>query len=687
VSKKPGSAQQRIRNIGIIAHIDAGKTTVTERFLYYTGVIHRMGEVHDGQATMDWMPQEQERGITITAAATVLPWKKHEVHLIDTPGHVDFTVEVERSLRVLDGAVVVFCAVGGVEPQSETVWHQAERYGVPRLAFVNKMDRLGADFFGCVEQMVERLACRPVPVQIPIGKENDFVGVIDLLAGQAIVWQGEDLGATYETVAIPADLAETAAHWREKLLESLADEDDEIAEAYLAGEEIPAERLRQTLRRACLDNHLVPVLCGSALRNKGIQPLLDAVVDYLPAPVELPPIEGIDPRSGEQVSFERSRQAPFSGLAFKVQLWDGRKHTYLRVYSGTVGSSDTVFNSSKGKDEKIARLLKLHADKKERLQKAVAGDIVGVVGLKLATTGDTLCTRAHPVIFEKMSFTTPVISIAVEPKSGRDEEKLGETLQKMMDEDPTFTVSLDADTGQTILSGMGELHLEVICDRLQREFHIPVNIGKPQAVYRETLKGSAEASELFDRSFDEGGESLHLFAGVTLHGEPGPRGSGVVFANGIETAPEQTPPDPAWLREIEQAMREAAGSGPETGYPMTDIKITLKHIESREGQTNAQSLHVATATAFRKLCRQAGTRPLLPIMSVEVVTPDEFTGIVIGDLNARNGKVEGVEKRPMRTAVRAMVPVTKMFGYSTDLRSLTEGRATFSMQFAKFDAI
>jgi elongation factor G len=687
VSTKPSAAQLRIRNIGIIAHIDAGKTTVTERFLYYTGVIHRMGEVHDGQAVMDWMPQEQERGITITSATTVLPWKKHEIHLIDTPGHVDFTVEVERSLRVLDGAVVVFCAVGGVEPQSETVWHQAEHYGIPRLAFVNKMDRIGANFENCVEEMRDKLACRPVPIQIPLGKEDTFEGVIDLLRMQVCQWNTESLGATFDVKPLEGELAEMAAPWRDSLLEALADEDDAIAEAYLGGEDIPVETLIQSLRRACLNNRVVPVLCGSALRNKGIQPLLDAVVDFLPAPTELPPVKGIHPKSREVVEFERNRRAPFSGLAFKVQLWDGRKHTYLRIYSGTLGSNDTVFNASKQKDEKVSRLLKLHADKKERMQKAQAGDIVGVVGLKLATTGDTLCTRENQVLFEQMEFMTPVISMAVEPKTSRDEEKLAESLRKMVDEDPTFTVNQDPDTGQTILSGMGELHLEIICDRLKREFHIPVNVGKPQVVYRETLKKSVEMTERFERTFDDSADTKNMYAAVTLHAEPSRRGTGILFAHSLKTAEDEQAPPKEWIEAVEAGVREAAGSGPETGYPMEDLSVTLKAIESREGQTTPISLHIAAASAFRSLCKKAGTSVLLPIMSLEVVVPDDFTGTVIGDINARGGKVEGVDKRVTRTVIRARVPMTKMFGYSTDLRSITEGRATFSMQFKEFDVV
>ncbi len=687
MSGNKGSGQLRLRNIGIIAHIDAGKTTVTERFLYYTGVIHRMGEVHDGQAVMDWMPQEQERGITITSATTVLPWRKHEIHLIDTPGHVDFTVEVERCLRVLDGAVVVFCAVGGVEPQSETVWHQAEHYGIPRLAFINKMDRIGADFESCIRQMEERLGCRPIAIQIPLGKEESFEGVIDLVNLQVLRWHTDDMGATYDSEPLTGKWAEEAAPWRERMIEALADEDDRIAEAFLGGQDISTDDILATLRRACLTNRAVPVLCGSALRNKGIQPLLNAVIDFLPAPMELPPVQGVDPRTKESVEFERTRKAPFTGLAFKVQLWEGRKHTYLRIYSGTLSSNASVFNSSKQKDEKISRLLKLHADKKERLQKAQAGDIVGVVGLKLATTGDTLCTREHQVIFEQMEFMTPVISMAVEPKTGRDEEKLLESLAKMVDEDPTFTVTEDPDTGQTILSGMGELHLEIIFDRLKREFHIPVNTGKPQVVYRETLKGKAEVRERFERSFDESSQARNMFAGLTIAAEPAERGGGISFRSVVEQPQEGHQIPPEWITAVEEGIREAAGSGPQTSYPMTDISIVLKAIEYREGETTPIVLHIAGAAAFRSLCQKAGTAVLLPIMALEVVTPDDFTGTVIGDINARGGKVEGIDKRATRSLVRARAPMTKMFGYSTDLRSITEGRATFSMQFLKFDTV
>lgn len=438
MATKPSGGALRIRNIGIIAHIDAGKTTVSERFLYYTGVIHRMGEVHDGQATMDWMPQEQERGITITAAVTTLAWRKHDIHLIDTPGHVDFTIEVERSLRVLDSAVVVFCAVGGVEPQSETVWHQADRYAIPRLAFINKMDRVGADFEGCLNQMRARLSANPLALQLPLGAEERFAGVIDLIEMKAIRWHSEDLGATFTSEPIPAEHLDEATLWREQLIEKLADADDQVAELYLAGQPIPTDLIKLAVRKLCLANRAVPVLCGSALRNKGIQPLLDAVVDFLPAPVELPPMRGLDPKTNEPVEFPRTREAPFTGLAFKVQLWEGRKHTYLRIYSGSLADGETIYNADKDNDEKIARLLRLHADKKERLQRAFAGDIVGVVGLKIATTGDTLCTRAHPVIYSKMNIMTPVISVAVEPKTSQDEEKLQETLAKMSEEDPTL---------------------------------------------------------------------------------------------------------------------------------------------------------------------------------------------------------------------------------------------------------
>jgi elongation factor G len=681
------SAQLRIRNIGIIAHIDAGKTTVTERFLYYTGVIHRMGEVHDGQAVMDWMPQEQERGITITSAVTALPWRKFDIHLIDTPGHVDFTVEVERSLRVLDGAVVVFCAVGGVEPQSETVWHQADTYGVPRMAFINKMDRTGADFEACLGQIADKLEARPLPVQIPMGAEDRFEGVIDLIGMQALRWHGEDLGASFDTEAIPAELLEAAGKARERLLEALADEDDEIAEAFLGGEEIDPDRIKATIRTLCISNRAVPVLCGSALRNKGVQPLLDAVCDFLPAPVELPPVEGVHPETGEKLTIKRDAKEPFSGLAFKVQLWDRRKHTYLRIYSGSLGASETIYNASKDKDEKISRLLRLHADKKERIQRAQAGDIVGVVGLKLATTGDSLCTRKHPVIFGEMEFTTPVISIAVEPKTSKDEEKLNDVLEKMVEEDPTFTVTQDRETGQTLLSGMGELHLEVIVDRLKREFHLQVNEGKPQVVYRETLAGPAEGKETFERTFEEGSGAKNMFAGVSLRGKPLPRGQGIQFHDCLGRAEDVPPMDPTWVAAVEQGVREAAGSGPQTGYPMEDMDISLTDIETRENLTNEISLHIAAATAFRNLCQKAGTKVMLPVMALEVVVPDDFTGTVIGDLNARGGKVEELEKKGKRTHIRGLVGLPKMFGYSTDLRSLTEGRGTFTMVFHEFDVI
>lgn len=672
---------------GIIAHIDAGKTTVTERFLYYTGVTHRMGEVHDGQAVMDWMPQEQERGITITSAVTVLPWRKHEIHLIDTPGHVDFTVEVERSLRVLDAAVVVFCAVGGVEPQSETVWRQADRYQIPRLAFINKMDRVGADYEGCVEQMVDKLGCVPMPIQIPLGKEENLQGVVDLVRMEILRWHTEDLGATFDRSPLNDDpeIAALAAPWRDRLLEILADDDDQIAEAYLAGDTIATEKIMAAVRKQCLSNRAVPVLCGSALKNKGVQPLLDAVVDFLPAPVELPPVQGTHPQTKEPVVMERNRNEPFSGVAFKVQLWDGRKHTYLRIYSGSLSATDTVYNPNKDANEKIARLLKLHADKKSRIQRADAGDIVGVVGLKKATTGDTLCTRAHPVVFGQMTFMTPVISMAVEAKTSRVEEKLKEVLVKMVEEDPTFTVTQDPDTGQTILSGMGELHLEIICDRLEREFHVPVNVGKPQVVYRETLSQATEASERFERKFDETAKAKNMFAGITLKAEPLGRGLGLKFTNTIVRPPE-APPIPAdFIQAAEEGVREAAGAGPQSGYPITDIAVSLKGIEFKEGDTTPIAVHIAAAGAFRRACEKAGTELLLPIMALEAVTPEDFTGAVIGDINSRGGKVEELEKKASRTIIRAQVPMTKMFGYATSLRSLTEGRGTFSMRFLKFD--
>ena len=685
MAAKTSSAEMRIRNIGIIAHIDAGKTTVSERFLYYTGVIHRMGEVHDGQAQMDWMPQEQERGITITAAVTTLPWRHHEIHLIDTPGHVDFTVEVERSLRVLDGAVVVFCAVGGVEPQSETVWHQADRYRIPRLAFINKMDRPGADFAACLTQMREKLGCVPLPIQLPLGQEDRFEGVVDLVRMQAVRWHSDDLGATFEAAPITGDLEGEARAARLRMIETLADHDDAMAEIFLAEREPSPEDLLAAVRRATLKNTLVPVLCGSALRNKGIQPLLDAVCDFLPAPAELPPVAGFNPKTNEPLTVERRKDAPFCGVAFKVQLWEGRKHTYLRIYSGQIATGDAVYNSSKGAHEKIARLLKLHADKKERLQRASAGDIVGVVGLKLATTGDTLCTVAHPVVFESMRFLTPVISIAVEPKTSQDQEKLTDILSRMVEEDPTFSVSQDPETGQTLLSGMGELHLDIKIDILRREYNLPVNVGKPQVVYRETLAQAGSASEVFERSFEVDGKGKALYAGITLRGEPLPRGAGVVYANEIVPTPEAPALNPEWLRAAEQGVREALVNGPATGYPMVDLKVALLDVQWREGQTDAMAVHIAAGQAFRRLCEKTRTLTLQPIMSLEVVTPEEFTGTVIGDINARSGRVEDLEKRQNRAIVKARVPLTRMFGYSTELRSLTEGRATFSMSFLTFD--
>jgi elongation factor G len=673
--------------MGIIAHIDAGKTTVTERFLYYTGIIHRMGEVHDGQAVMDWMPQEQERGITITSAVTVMPWRNHEIHLIDTPGHVDFTVEVERSLRVLDGVVVVFCAVGGVEPQSETVWHQADNYGIPRMAFINKMDRTGADFEGCIEQMKEKLQCAPIPLQIPLGKEDNFRGIVDLVKMETLSWQTDDLGATFERAPLEGEIKELASVWHDKLVETLADFDDDIAEKFLGGQEIDPKEIQSTVRKLCLSNQAVPVFCGSALRNKGIQPLLDAVVDYMPSPMELPPVAGTHPKTGEEISFSRSRNEPFTGLAFKVQLWDGRKHTYLRIYSGTLTANQAVYNPNKKAHEKISRLLKLHADKKERIQRAQAGEIVGVVGLKKSTTGDTLCTVEHPVIFGEIEFMTPVISMAVEPKTSRDEEKLKDVMKKMVEEDPTFTVTEDPDTGQTLLSGMGELHLEIICDRLKREFHIPVNVGKPQVVYRETLAGQAEVTERFERSFDESSGVKNMFAEVSIEAKPLQRGEGIKFVNEIRV-PEEAPPTPAeWIQAAEQGIVESAGSGPATGYPIVDFQITLRKLSTRESDTSTSAIHIAAATAFRKLCQKASTIQLLPIMSIEITTPDDFTGPVIGDITSRGGKIEELQKMTTRSLIRAQVPMTKMFGYSTELRSLTEGRGTFSMQFSKFDTV
>ncbi|MGB9698682.1 MAG: elongation factor G [Thermodesulfobacteriota bacterium] len=675
----PKGRLNRIRNIGIMAHIDAGKTTVTERILYYTGRSYKMGEVHDGEAVMDWMPQEQERGITITSAVTTFPWRGYEIHLIDTPGHVDFTIEVERSLRVLDGAIAVFDAVNGVEPQSETVWHQADKYKVPRLTFVNKMDRVGADFFGTVAMMKEKLGARPALVQIPWGAEDRFQGVIDLIKMKAVIWDEETLGATFHEIEIPADFSTAAQKFRDQLLETLAEKNDLLMEKYLSGEEITSEEIKSVLRQATLKFELVPVLCGAALRNKGIQPLLDAIVDYLPSPLDVPPITGYNPLTGKQETRLSSEKEPLAALAFKIMMDEGRKLTYLRVYSGTLKPEQEVYNSTKGKKERVARLFRMHANKKERIAEVRAGDIVAAAGLKETTTGDTLCAEEKPIILERIEFYEPVTSMAIEPKTRADQEKLEFSLQKIMEEDPTFRVKLDEDTGQTIISGMGELHLEVIVRRLLDDFGVAVNMGRPQVVYRETITQPAEGEGKFEREID----GVMHFGHVRLFLEPKPRGAGFEFSQAM--ASEDIPQE--FIPAIEAGVRESITNGVISGYPVVDLRVTLRGGTFRENQSSPLAYQIAAAMAFREGCQKGQPILLEPIMKTEVVVPEEFLGEVIGDLSARKGRIEQVQSRGKVSVILAFVPLREMFGYSTDLRSLSQGRGSFTMQFYQFDRL
>jgi len=675
--KKSTARLNRIRNIGIMAHIDAGKTTVTERILYYSGRSHKMGEVHDGEAVMDWMRQEQERGITITSAVTTCPWRGHEIHIIDTPGHVDFTIEVERSLRVLDGAIAVFDAVNGVEPQSETVWHQADKYHVPRLTFINKMDRVGADFFATVEMMKDKLGTHPALIQLPIGAEDQFRGVIDLVKMKAITWEEETLGATFQEGEIPGDLLPDALKVRDQLLEKLAEKNDALMEKYLGGQEISPEEILGVLREATLKFELVPVLCGAALRNKGIQPLLDAVVDYLPAPPDVPPIQGFNPKTDEPESRGSSDEEPFAALAFKIMMDEGRKLTYLRVYSGVLRAEQEVYNSTKDKRERVARLFRMHANKKERIPEARAGDIIGAAGLKATTTGDTLCSESNPITLERIDFYEPVTSVAVELKSRADQEKLGLALEKLADEDPTFRVKYDEDTGQTIISGMGELHLEVIVRRLQDDFSVSVNVGRPQVVYRETITGEGEGEGRFEREIEG---QVH-FGHVRLRLEPLPRGSGWKF----DTAAADGTIPAEFIPAIETGVKESTLNGVIAGYPVVDLKISLLGGTYREGNSTPLAYQVAAALAFRDGCQKAGPVLLEPVMKTEVVVPEDFLGEVIGDLGARKARIEKVQSKGKVSVVEAFVALREMFGYSTDMRSLTQGRGTFTMQFDHFD--
>ncbi|GBC64096.1 elongation factor G [Desulfonema ishimotonii] len=674
---KKKNSIRKIRNIGIIAHIDAGKTTVTERVLYYTGRSHKIGEVHDGEAVMDWMTDEQERGITITSAVTTCQWKDSQIQIIDTPGHVDFTIEVERSLRVLDGAVGVFCAVGGVEPQSETVWHQADKYSVPKMAFINKMDRIGADFFGTVGMMKERLNASPLIIQLPVGAEDSFSGVIDLIAMKQIVWNTEDMGATFETTDIPADLIAEAGEYREKLIETVAETDDDLMERYLSEEPIDDDALIDAVRKATIGLKLVPVMCGSALRNKGIQPLLDAVIRYLPSPADIPPIRGINPITGETVECPHRENSPLAALIFKVSMIEGRKLSFVRVYSGRLRSGADVFNTSLGKKEKLSRILRMHANKRERIDEAEPGSIIGVVGLKDSVTGDTLCSADHPVMLEKMEFYEPVISMAIEPKTHSDQDKMEQVLEKFMAEDPTLKVREDEDTGQTILSGMGELHLEIIISRMQREFNTGVNVGKPQVVYRETIAETARATAVFDREI--GGQ--HLFGEVALTLSPLGRGTGNSFRS--EVTDEMIPP--AFIPAIEASVMESLESGAIIGYPVVDVEAVLTGGSCKETQSTELAYRISASMACKEAL--AGGSPFLldPIMKVEIFVPEAFVGDVIGDISSRGGKIEAIEAQRGVQVIRATAPLAKMFGYSTSLRSATQGRGTFTMHFSHFD--
>ncbi|MDP4978769.1 MAG: elongation factor G [Desulfobacterales bacterium] len=667
----------RIRNIGIIAHIDAGKTTVTERILYYTGRSHKLGEVHDGEAVMDWMPDEQERGITITSAVTTCHWKEAEIQIIDTPGHVDFTIEVERSLRVLDGAIGVFCAVGGVEPQSETVWRQADKYKVPKMAFVNKLDRVGANFFGTVEMMKEKLHANPLVLQLPVGTEDDFSGVIDLIEMRTIVWDDETLGASYQIEDIPESMIDKARQYRDHLVETVAEQDDDIMEAYLSDAAIAPEVLQAAIRRATCDLKLVPVLCGSALRNKGIQPLLDAIVRFLPSPIEVPPIKGINPETGDTVTCKSSDTAPLAALIFKISMMEGRKLSFVRVYSGRLKAGDDIYNASLKKTEKLSRILRMHANKRDRIDMAGAGSIVGVVGLKVSSTGETLCSAKHPVLLERIEFYEPVISIAIEPKTHADQEKISQVLEKFLAEDPTLRVRQDEDTGQTILSGMGELHLEIIISRMQREFNTQVNVGKPQVVHRETIETEAEGNAVFDKEI----AGQRQFGEVTLRLKPLPRGSGVRFASRVsaETIPE------IFIPGIEKGVLESLESGTLMGYPVVDVDAMLVGGSFRESNGTELAYKVSASMACKNALNNAKPYLLDPIMKVEVFVPEAFMGEVIGDLNARDGKIEAIESQAGIQVIKAVVPLAQMFGYSTVLRSATQGRGTFSMQFSHFD--
>ncbi len=674
----------KIRNIGIMAHIDAGKTTTTERILFYTGRTHKLGEVHDGNATMDWMEQEQERGITITSAATTCEWNDHTINIIDTPGHVDFTAEVERSLRVLDGAVAVFCAVGGVEPQSETVWRQAEKYGVPRIVFINKMDRMGADFHTVVAQIKERLASNPLVVQLPIGVEEDFRGMVDLVTGTARVFD-DPMGNTYETVDVPAEMADEVAEWREKLFDALSMCDEALMERYLNGEDIPVEDLKAVIRKATLSGEGVPVFCGAAFRNKGVQALLDGVVDYLPNPLDLPPVQGQltekEVEAGEEPpSRKPSDEEPFSAIAFKVMndSYVGQL-VFLRVYSGVLHAGDTVLNMVSGKQERVGRLLRMHANKREDIKTAYAGDIIAGIGMRRSKTGNTLCDPSAPILLESIDFPDPVISIAIEPVTKADHDKLGTSLARLADEDPTFVVRTDEETSQTILSGMGELHLEILVDRLTREFGVSANVGKPQVAYRETIrKESAERARFVRQSGGRG-----QFGDVELKITPLPAGTGLLFVNKIVggAIPRE------YISSVEKGVREAMDSGVIAGYPLVDVEVTVYDGSFHAVDSSELAFKIAGSMAFKGAVKKARPVLLEPIMDVEAICPPDFLGDVMGDLTSRRGRIKEMTDRAGAKVVTATVPLSEMFGYATDLRSMTQGRATYTMQFGRYEKL
>ena len=670
---------EKTRNIGIMAHIDAGKTTTTERILFYTGVNHKIGEVHDGAATMDWMVQEQERGITITSAATTCHWKNHRINIIDTPGHVDFTVEVERSLRVLDGAVAVLTARGGVEPQTETVWRQAENYNVTRMAYVNKMDITGADFYNVIKMMKERLNANAVAIQLPIGAEDDFKGIIDLVKMEAIVYE-DDLGKVEDEVAIPDDMKDQAEEYREILLEALSELDDDFMEKYLGGEEITEDEIKAVIRKGTVACKLCPVTCGTSYRNKGVQPLLDAIVDYMPAPTDIPPIAGVNPETGEEDHRPASDEAPFSALAFKIMTdpYVG-KLAFFRVYSGILDGGSYVYNSTKGKKERIGRILQMHANHRKEIERVYSGDIAAAVGLKDTTTGDTLCDEEHPIILESMVFPDPVISVAVEPSTKNDQEKMGVALQKLAEEDPTFRVRTDQETGQTIISGMGELHLQIIVDRMLREFKVDCKVGEPQVAYRETIRKSVEAEGKFVRQSGGHGQYGHCW----LKLEPQEPGEGFAFENKVVggAIPKE------FIKPIEDGVKQAMEAGVVAGYPMVDIKATVFDGSFHEVDSSEAAFKVAGSMAFRNGAEKANPVLLEPYVKVEVTVPEEYMGDVIGDLNSRRGRIDGMEARNGSQVITGFVPLSEMFGYSTDLRSKTQGRGNYSMEVAYYDEV